>query len=1327
MQAYPVRLVVQRQGSGYRARWIEEGGGESAPFDLVLPLTETDTADLRWYLEDFYTFVGAGTRVRARGVEKRIESWGRQLFEACFGGAEGTHVYRNLRDAAKAGRQVLLTLGSTDSHFLQQPWELMHDSRGPLAFQGVSIRRQLIGAKPSASKSLRFNLPLRLLLIVARPSGAGFIDPRSSMAPLLDGLDLLPAGAVELEFCQPPTLSRLEELISAARKEKKPFHIVHFDGHGTYLPQSGVGALCFEKDDRAMDLVAGRRLGDLLSRLDIPLVMLEACRTSDLSDQPVFGSLAPALLESGVGSVVAFSHSVHVEASRILVERFYHELASGLSVGQALSESRAALLAKPQRWLHLGPGAATVDLVDWFVPQLYQVGADPVLAKKARIRKTAAAKERPEERMSGFPPKPIYRFHGRAKDLLEMERAFERHPALLLTGGGGMGKTALAREAAFWWLRTGRFERAVFVSFEQTATVERVAQALGRAFEGSSFASRPGDEQRTEALCLFRERRVLLVWDNFESTLPKFQVGEAGGPVAYPEAERARLRRFYEELTEGRAEGRLLVTCRPVDAALPGIKERRLEGLERHDSLHLVHAIADLKLIDLEREGYEREEMEELLDLLGDHPLSLSLVGPHLKSLTPAEIRADFASRLDQFTDETAGEGRNKSLRASLAFSTSRLSAEAQAVLPYLAWFQGGAFEVNVLRFTELSPDAWSEIRAELEATALLRVEALDAFNVPFLRFHPTLPYAARRQDVGDAEAAERRFVAVYLAVMREVDTALQGGTAAAGMALLEREEANFRSALEIAFRRGEHQTGWALADTLGTYLRMAARPRERDALADWVRARMPEGEGLDGATCATIRQQALSLVGRGRAGEAVAMMQQLIGRLEAEGLADRGDVAFQLGTSYAYLGQIFVNARRPDLAVEPSLKAIEILEKVPGEAAQANLSATLGDLANAYRALGRLDEALVAAEQGLAINRQLAMEQSVAVGLGQCAEILGAQQRWAEADARYDEALALAKRLGDLELQGALLQHQAGLQRERGNPARAAEVFEQAMALFQQAGNTGSEMRTCDLLGSTEQGRGQLNAAEAWYGRARELALKHGDRYQLGVTAQNVGILYQTRAERAADAESRAAWLRRALAAIEESLAIKLERNDQVGAATSHFQLGVLHRMLGELDAAEKSARRSLEIAESLDQPDVYKDYGNLAEIAEARGDAVAAAEWAAKRDAKLEELRQRQGGGGTGTPLVQLAEPLLALAQAVYASRASRSDLDPDAAEAVATLCGLPSPLAEIGAFLRAVAAGKAGDAAPPVPAGLPPELARICEGLAQAVGELGEEVAS
>ena len=57
------------------------------------------------------------------------------------------------------------------------------------------------------------------------------------------------------------------------------------------------------------------------------------------------------------------------------------------------------------------------------------------------------------------------------------------------------GKTALAREAADWWLRTGHFETAVFCSFETKAGAERVVQLIGGALEGEDFSNRLADAQ----------------------------------------------------------------------------------------------------------------------------------------------------------------------------------------------------------------------------------------------------------------------------------------------------------------------------------------------------------------------------------------------------------------------------------------------------------------------------------------------------------------------------------------------------------------------------------------------------------------------------------------------------------------------------------------------------------------------------------------------------------------------------------------------------------------------------------------------------------------
>ncbi|VAW38390.1 hypothetical protein MNBD_CHLOROFLEXI01-3303 [hydrothermal vent metagenome] len=514
-----IRLIINRQEDSYSAKWIEEGGQESETFPLRLPLGGEAMAEMRWYLEEFMQFPGTGDRVKAQATERRLKAWGEALFEAIFGTAEGNQVYNNfMRDPEPR----LLTIGTTDADVLAQPWEMMRDRRGPLAFRGVIIRRQLQGSGMRVSYD--FGLPLRILLIISRPTDTGFIDPRTSMRPVMDALDEL-RGHAELSFCEPPTFARLEEMVSEAKAAKRPFHIVHFDGHGTYLPKTGVGALAFEREDGRSELITGSRMGDLMSRLNVPLIILEACRSSGLSQKPVFGSVAPALLQSGVGSIVAFSHAVHIEAARLLVERFYRQLANGRSVGQALEEGRTRLHANRARWLHVGPDAPTIDLQDWFIPQLYQVGRDPILVPDQTPRvletlgvstasKTLGVSTAP---LHNFPPPPRYRFHGRAPELLALERAFRRHNAVLFSGMGGMGKTALAREAAAWELRKGTISAAVFHSFEQKAGAERVVQLLGDALHDGEFSKLTAAKQWETAISLFHQQPALLIWDNFGS------------------------------------------------------------------------------------------------------------------------------------------------------------------------------------------------------------------------------------------------------------------------------------------------------------------------------------------------------------------------------------------------------------------------------------------------------------------------------------------------------------------------------------------------------------------------------------------------------------------------------------------------------------------------------------------------------------------------------------------------------------------------------------------------------------------------------------------
>jgi len=111
---------------------------------------------------------------------------------------------------------------------------------------------------------------------------------------------------------------------------------------------------------------------------------------------------------------------------------------------------------------------------------------------------------------------------------------------------------------------------------------------------------------------------------------------------------------------------------------LPGARRMELHGLARPDSLWLLHRILERDGLSLDDPRFTKEKLDPLLCDLADHPLSLELVGPHLRTLTPEEIRADFGKLLDKF-QQTADEGRNRSLLASLEFSRRHLSPAARA------------------------------------------------------------------------------------------------------------------------------------------------------------------------------------------------------------------------------------------------------------------------------------------------------------------------------------------------------------------------------------------------------------------------------------------------------------------------------------------------------------------------------------------------------------------------------------------------------------------------------------------------------------------------
>lgn len=144
-----------------------------------------------------------------------------------------------------------------------------------------------------------------------------------------------------------------------------------------------------------------------------------AARRSQLSartEEDPTASVAAKLLNEGVTSVIAMTHSVLVETAHRFVTAFYRELAQDKRVG-----------------------AGELHLQDWFVPVLYQEEQDPQLITRRPPQEVRQLQVKQRQLSLGRLPKPpTHHFLGRGRELLKLRRLLHDQPYAVVprTGSG---------------------------------------------------------------------------------------------------------------------------------------------------------------------------------------------------------------------------------------------------------------------------------------------------------------------------------------------------------------------------------------------------------------------------------------------------------------------------------------------------------------------------------------------------------------------------------------------------------------------------------------------------------------------------------------------------------------------------------------------------------------------------------------------------------------------------------------------------------------------------------------------------------------------------
>lgn len=756
-------------------------------FPITAPLGPIENEDLRWYLEEYAVWPGVPFQKRAADIAAKLPEWGKLLFEAATGNDSAKEALQEWQHAdpqterrfsvlvdsklrTDANDEAKAIAAEAASMLLSLPWELMHDGRKHL-FQdgkGVRVRRRLPNRHRQQAR--KHKLPIRILLVSPRPEqlGVAYLDHRVSARPLVEAVEAL-GDLVQLTVLSQPTYGALEAELQRATDAGEGYDVVHFDGHGVYDHRVGLGGLCFEapKDSeklegRAMELIHAEKLAAIVSAQRIPLVFLEACQTAQA--ERVDASVAASLLNEGVASVVAMSHSVLVETARRFVTAFYQKLAEGSRVGTAMLAGQRALHADSYRGRLLGAGE--LRLQDWFVPVLYQEEDDVQLVPRTPSKEAQAIDaERRKFKEGALPAAPTHGFIGRSRELLSLERLLQRERYAVVRGIGGEGKTTLAVELARWLVRIRRFERAAFVSLEQYSDWRGVLDSVGRQLVGAQYsAAGLGMKEALKPVeRALREQPTIIVLDNLESVLPPTRAHEEArieetsaavnvqGEVTHnadnlSEPSRdfvggfSELFALFTALRDAEGATRLVFTSReplPEPFANPRC-DWRLRRLSGADAKELVAEVLKenghaLKYDDA---GNDPQEVVELVEAVNCHARALTLLARELARgggvrATTENMRYLMAEMHCHFPDNP-----EESLYACVERSINRLSGQVQHQIKGLCMSQGG---VHILVLAQVT--ALDALVARQLGIRLIDAGLAEDLGDGHLRLHPALPY----------------------------------------------------------------------------------------------------------------------------------------------------------------------------------------------------------------------------------------------------------------------------------------------------------------------------------------------------------------------------------------------------------------------------------------------------------------------------------------------------------------------------------------------------------------------------------------------------------
>jgi predicted ATPase/DNA-binding CsgD family transcriptional regulator len=407
-------------------------------------------------------------------------------------------------------------------------------------------------------------------------------------------------------------------------------------------------------------------------------------------------------------------------------------------------------------------------------------------------------------------PRPRTSFVGREHELSQARHLLDDNRLLTLTGPGGCGKTRLSIALAARAI--GDFPNGVhFVPLAAIGDASLVPVSIAQGIGLQDSRGVPLTEHITDYV---GDRKLLLVLDNFEHVLPAAE--------------------FVQELLTRSPQLRILVTSRsplhlsgeqefPVPAmSLPEpAAVRTAASVSACESAQLFAARAAAAVPGFAVDEENADVLAGIVQRLDGLPLAIELAAARIKLLTPEAILARLENSLGLLVSEVRdAPDRQRTLRATIAWSYDLLSEAARRLLAAISVFRGGMSLPTVEEVCANALDLGVPVLdalQELVDHSLLRLAAGSPAAPRYLMLETVREFAAERlRSMPEAAAVEAAHAAQFDRLAEDLARP-PCWPARAGLDLLELEHDNFRRALDW-YRRGDPAAALQLANRLTAF-----------------------------------------------------------------------------------------------------------------------------------------------------------------------------------------------------------------------------------------------------------------------------------------------------------------------------------------------------------------------------------------------------------------------------------------------------------------------------------------------------------------------------